>query len=170
MGIREFVNQRPWIGWSVAGVLFLIVVWRFVTHAGPEAGPYSPERMTEMVHIRFSDTGKEMDIPRGRLDKMMRERGTVLDPSIGLLNPETGKNTGFPISKDDWDGMINRINKERGVETPKPGEKPSELAEKAAKEAAEAAAKSGQPPTTIAPPSAPDAPATGAAPAAPAPK
>lgn len=170
MGIRDFLNQRPWIGWSLAGLLFLIVVWRFATQSGPQAGPYSPERMTEMVHIRFTDTGTEMDIPRGRLDKMMRERGTVLDPSIGLPNPETGKNTGFPISKDDWDGMINRINKERGVETPKPGEKPSELAEKAAKEAAEAAARSGRSPTTIAPPPSPDAPSPTDAPPASAPK
>ncbi|MFA6045810.1 MAG: hypothetical protein WC718_12575 [Phycisphaerales bacterium] len=168
MGIREFINQRPWIGWSLAGVLLVIVVYRFATGSGSQAGPYSPERMTEMVHIRFSDTGDEMEIPRGRLDKMMRERGTVLDPALGIENPKTGKFTGFPFSKGDWDEMIDRINKERGVATPKPGDKTPEELEKAAKEAAEAAAaRTGRPPTSPSPPAArggSPAPSTPAAP------
>lgn len=127
MGIRDFINQKPWIGWSLAGVLLVIVVYRFSTGGTSSEGPYSPERMTQMVHIRFSDTGEETDIPRGRLDKLMRARGTVLDPTEGIQNPKTGKYTGFPFDKSDWDEMINRINKERGVVTPKPGTQSTSL-------------------------------------------
>ncbi|MBI1189159.1 MAG: hypothetical protein GC200_00535 [Tepidisphaera sp.] len=114
MGVREVINKKPWLGWTLAGVLFAVMVYMFV-RGGRNTDPYSPERMTEMVTIRFADTGDEMTIPRGRMDKMLRERGSSLDPNEGIINPKTGKPTGFLFNKKEWDEWVKRINDEKAA-------------------------------------------------------
>jgi hypothetical protein len=111
--IREFLNKKPWVGWALAVVLLGVSVFFYFRSRRAGEDPYSPARMTEMVTIRFTDTEDEMTIPRGRLDKELRRQGDQLDPSKGIINPKTGKPTGFLFDKKEWDEWIARINKEK---------------------------------------------------------
>jgi hypothetical protein len=112
-GVRTFLNKSPWIGWVFAGLLLCASIFFYFRSRSAGADPYSPQRMTEMVTIRFTDDDSEITMPRGRLDKQLRQSGDHLDPTIGITNPKTGKPTGFLVAKDDWDAMIARINKEK---------------------------------------------------------
>ncbi len=111
INIREEMSKKPWLGWAVAGVLLVVAIVIYVRRTG-NSDPYSPERMTEMVTIKFTDTGDEMEIPRGRLDKELRGRSD-LSPGAGVINPKTGAATGFPFNKKDWESWIARIQKEK---------------------------------------------------------
>ena len=110
--VREMLQSSPWIGWAVAGLLLALSVFMFFRGSvGQDL--YSPDRMREMVTIKFTDTGEEMEIPRGRLDLQLRQTGGKLDPTKGLINPKTGQPTGFPFSKSEWEDMCARINASR---------------------------------------------------------
>src|SRR5262245_232385 len=112
-GVREFLNKKPWIGWALAVVFLCVSGFFFYRSRTAGADPYNPGRMTEMVTIRFTDTEDEITLPRGRLDKELRQAQGPLDPSKGYIHPKTGKPTGFLFSKTEWDEMIARINKEK---------------------------------------------------------
>src|SRR5207253_662796 len=92
---REFMNKSPWMGWALAALLLCVSVVFFIRARGPGSDPYSPERMRQMVTIRFTDTDEEVTMPRGTVDKDLRRQGDHLDPSKGIVNPKTGKPTGF---------------------------------------------------------------------------
>lgn len=109
--LREMLAKKPWLGWVLAGVFLCAAIAIYLKRTGGE-DPYSPSRMQEMVTIKFIDTGDEMEIPRGRLDKELRGRGN-LNPEEGVINPKTGKPTGFPFDKDEWSEWIKRINEEK---------------------------------------------------------
>lgn len=110
--IREFINKRPWLGWVVA--LLMVGVSAFVYMRRTSAGDaYSPDRMREVVTIRFADTNDEITMTRGKLDQELRRRGDKLDPNEGVVNPKTGKPTGFPFDKSEWEKTIARINEEK---------------------------------------------------------
>jgi hypothetical protein len=111
MGLRDEINQRPWLGWILAGVATLVAVY-FVFFARPRGGVYTPDQMTQIVTIRFTDTGDTIDIPRGRLISDMILQGGPIDPTRGVVNPKTGQPTGFPFNKADWEAMIEQLNRE----------------------------------------------------------
>src|SRR2546423_986391 len=120
-GFRSFLNKSPWAGWALAGVLLCVAVFFYIRSRSAGADPYSPARMQEMVTIHYTDTDEEETIPRGRLDKELRQQGDHLDPSKGIINKKTGKPTGFLIAKQDWDEMIARINTEKEEAKKHPG-------------------------------------------------
>jgi hypothetical protein len=93
-------------------VLLLASVYLFI-RGGGGSDPYSPDRMKETVVIKFADTGDEVTMTRGQLDREMRRSGDKLDPSKGVINPKTQAPTGFPFDKSEWDEMIARINQEK---------------------------------------------------------
>ena len=117
--LREFMNKKPWVGWVVA-VLFLGASVFFFFRGQRSQDLYSPNRMTEMVTVHFTDTDDEMTIPRGRLDKELRSQANLLDPSKGITNPKTGKPTGFLVDKEEWDAWVARINKEKAEAKQRP--------------------------------------------------
>src|SRR4051794_954566 len=100
--IREFINKSSWMGWALAGILLAASVVIYVRGQHSE-DPYSPDRMKEMVTIKFTDTNEEVSMPRGQMDRELRRSGEKLDPSAGILNPKTGKRTGFPFNKSEWE-------------------------------------------------------------------
>lgn len=109
--IRSGLAKRPWIGWVVAlVVLALSAVTIFLQNRSDS--PYSPESMTEMLTIRYTDTDEVERIPRGRLDKLLRGR-TSFDPAEGIVNPKTGKPTGFLVDEEEWTAMLARIKAEK---------------------------------------------------------
>ncbi len=107
--MRDLLRKNPWIGWTLCGVLFLACgfLWWDRSRGG---SPFSPERMQEMVSIKYTDTGEVATMPRGRFEKLLREGGTKLDPSKGLINPKTGQPTGFLFNQKEWDESIARVN------------------------------------------------------------
>ncbi len=111
--IRQFIREKPWAGWIVA-LMILAAAGVIIYQQNRPKGIYDAGSMTEMVTIKYIDTGEEEEIPRGRVDKMLRDQQTgKVDPAKGLINPKTGQPTGFPIDKRNWEAWINRINEDR---------------------------------------------------------
>jgi hypothetical protein len=111
---RDYMKANPWIGWALFFALLVVGVALYFLR-GRSAGVYSPESMREMLTIRYTDTDEVEKIPRGRLDKMLRGTGDTLDPAKGIINPKTGKPTGFLVDEDEWSAMIQRINAEKAA-------------------------------------------------------
>ncbi len=109
--IREVINKKPWLGWLVAGAAMCAAGY-FAWRSTSEKGEYTPERMTQRITIRFTDTGDTMEISRGRLIRDMMLSGGQIDPTKGVINPKTNQPTGFPFNKDDWEKMVGQINRD----------------------------------------------------------
>jgi hypothetical protein len=122
--LRESMAKSPWLGWVVALGILGVAIAMYFLRGGDADAVYSPEAMREKVTIRYTDTNEEVEIPRGRLDKMLRE--SALDPAKGLINPKTGQASGFLVNKREWEDMINRIKDENAeAARQKPGKAPA---------------------------------------------
>ncbi|MGD9689967.1 MAG: hypothetical protein AB7K52_09980 [Phycisphaerales bacterium] len=109
---RQIVQDKPWIGWAVAGgigVVALLLAFR----DGGGGDAYSTARMTEMVTIKFLDTGETVQMPRGRLVRELMLLKGPIDPEKGIINPKTGQPTGFIFDKDEWTETVSRINEDK---------------------------------------------------------
>jgi hypothetical protein len=113
MGIRETLKSKPWAGWSLAGVLFIVMIWVWYRGLYGNSNPTSLERTTQEITIRDRETGEEWTMARGRMEQMLYERPMPIDPNQGLPNPKTGKLTGFP--KSEWESTVDRISQERDL-------------------------------------------------------
>ena len=109
--LRELLNKKPWLGWSVAGAAMCVAVY-FAWRSNNVKGEYTTERMTQTLTIRFTDTGDTMEIARGRLMRDLMLAGGHIDPSKGIINPKTNQPTGFPFDKADWETMVAQINRD----------------------------------------------------------
>lgn len=107
MGVREIVNKNPAVGWSVAAILAVVTVVLLIRNLG---GGETAE-LTETVTIRCRETGHEWVMKRGEMEKQLMLRPYPVNPEEGLINPETGKPTGFPV--DSWKQTVEMINAER---------------------------------------------------------
>ncbi|HEX2839091.1 MAG TPA: hypothetical protein VHN77_13295 [Phycisphaerales bacterium] len=110
--MRDLLNKYPWLGWVIAALLLGVSIWLYLARTSG-ADAYDPESMKEMLTIRYTDTDEVERIPRGRLDQMLRRSGNSIDPKQGIINPKTGKPTGFLVDEDEWTQMIERINQEK---------------------------------------------------------
>lgn len=115
MGLRDQLQKSPWIGWVVAGLAIAVAVW-FQMRRSFHMDDTTPERMSEMVTIKFTDTGDTIQMLRGKLDKEIRLRSSgVIDPNEGIINPKTGKPTGFLFDQGEWNRMVDRINADKAA-------------------------------------------------------
>ncbi len=114
MGLRQTLDEKPWIGGVVVALLIAAAVALYIVRR-PGGGAESQARLLENITIRCSETGQEWEIPRGKMVSGLRgaSANARLDPSIGLVNPTTKKPTGFPVDRDEWTALIERLNKER---------------------------------------------------------
>jgi hypothetical protein len=110
---REVINSKPWIGWAVAGVLLVVGGWAFLSRMSGGGDLYNPASMTEMVTIKFTDTGDTVEMPRGRMIQQLMLQPGRLDPSKGIINPKTNQPTGFLFSEKDWQRTIEQINADK---------------------------------------------------------
>lgn len=110
--IRQLMREKPWMGWIVALVAIAAAGFMMFNNTQSD-GRFTPSNMQEIITIKYIDTEEEVRLPRGRVDKMLRGQGGNLDPSKGLINPKTGKASGYPVDKDDWEKWIKRINEDR---------------------------------------------------------
>lgn len=109
--MREYLKKHPSLGWILCGVLVAVTAWMWFRRVTEES-PFSPERMQQMVTIKYADTGETAQMPRGRFEKMLRDAGTKLDPKQGLVNPATGKPTGFLFDQREWEEAVSRVNEQ----------------------------------------------------------
>jgi len=110
--LRELLARSPWLGWAVAGLILVAAVFIYMRRSGMN-DPYDPRRLSQMMSIRYSDTGEVVEMRRADVELELRRRAGRLDPGAGLINPKTGQATGFPYSKGDWDKTIERLNAEK---------------------------------------------------------
>jgi hypothetical protein len=106
--LRAFMQQNPMAGWAVAALLMLVAAVMVYTRlmAKTEA-----MQLTEMVTIRDTETGDLWKVSRGVMEKELWLRPYPVDPNEGLVNPKTGKRTGFPV--DAWKETVHGINSQR---------------------------------------------------------
>lgn len=109
--IRKLL-QSPVVGWSVATVAILVAGYLLIRSL-MATSPYDPARMTQDVVIRFTDTGEEITMSRGRFERELRGLGKSLTVNEGIVNPKTGKPTGFLVAADEWKETVERLNQER---------------------------------------------------------
>jgi len=109
--VREIMS-KPVVGWSVAGVAVLfavVVLWRSLR----SDNPYDQGKLSQMVTVRFSDTGDEVKLLRGEFERQLRDTAGELSTGTGIVNPKTGKASGVLVASREWEEVIRRINDER---------------------------------------------------------
>lgn len=109
--IRKLL-QSPVVGWSVA-IVAVVIAGYLLVRSLIARSPYDPSRMTQDVVIRFTDTGDEITMTRGRFERELRGLGKSLTVNEGIINPKTGKPTGFLVAVDEWKETVERLNQER---------------------------------------------------------
>lgn len=110
--LRDLLQKSPWVGWGLAAVFLLMSVVLYM-RLTKDHNAYSTERMSEIVTIKCIETGDEWEMTRGLMEQQLRRRGVQLNPEEGIVNPKTGRPTGFPFNKDEWRKTIERINREK---------------------------------------------------------
>ncbi len=113
MANAESRSSSPWM-W---GVLILVVAAAafFVVRSFYTSGdPNDPAVLSKDVTLRDAETGFEWKLNRGRMEAYLYEKAAngQLDANLGLENPKTGKRTGFPVDRADWDRTVARILEE----------------------------------------------------------
>jgi hypothetical protein len=125
MGLRQALNERPILGWAVAAAVAVVALAMFIRNLGGG----ETQELSQEVTLRCSETGKEIKMPRGAVEKQLMMRPYPVNPDEGLPNPDTGKLTMFPV--DDWKNMVSGVNAsrkplaEKGGGAPAPPRPPS---------------------------------------------
>ncbi|GAB4385500.1 MAG: hypothetical protein Kow0022_11640 [Phycisphaerales bacterium] len=121
MGLRDTLNSKPWIAWTIAGVALaaaVVLYWRGMGSSAPD----SLERRSEMVTIRCTETGQEWQMNRGEFERLLMTQPGLLDPAKGIPSKfADNRPTGVLVDKNDWVETVNRINamkKHLGVAKP----------------------------------------------------
>lgn len=113
MSFRETL-QKPWAGAVVILVILGAAAGLYLKNRGG-SGSETPERLAQKITIKDSVTGDEWQMGRGKLISALRGASAngPLDPKNGVINPKTGKATGFPVDRKEWDDLIASLNAER---------------------------------------------------------
>ena len=126
MGIRETIQEKPWIGWVTLAALFLVAGYLVIR---PFMAQDQTAVLSENITLRYEDTGDEQQINRGQFESLLIQlsaRGELkLDE--GMTNPATGKKTGYPVDREYWEQIVSSIlaaraqyEAERGKAPPTP--------------------------------------------------
>ena len=113
--IREAINERPWLGWAVAGVCLLGAALLLATRLFGDGPPDSIERRTQTVTIRCTETGEDWQLNRGEFERLLLTMPGQIDPTKGIPRPSDGKLTGVLIDKSEWDETVKRINEQKAL-------------------------------------------------------
>lgn len=110
MGIRDAMQEKPWIGWILAGV-FLLFAILFFTRSKASGDADSLQRRSEMVTIRCTESGEEWEMNRGQFERMLLTANGLIDPEAGIPSKfAEGRPTGVLVNKDEWQETVARIN------------------------------------------------------------
>lgn len=108
MDLRAKLKESPMVGWGVAAVLFAAALG--VYFMGGRGGGPEP---TDEVYVLFTDTGEQVKMHRGRLERELALVPGQVDPAKGIVNPATGKASGVIVDKADWERTVATINAEK---------------------------------------------------------
>ncbi len=108
--LKAMLDRSPRLGWLCAA-LFLAAGILIFMRMRSDPGTYSFERMTQDVRVRCVETGEEWTVKRGRMEADLLARAGQIDSAEGLINPKTGKPSGFPVN--EWQETIDRLNREK---------------------------------------------------------
>lgn len=96
--------------WMALAVVAAAAIYLFARpYLSPD--PTDPAVLMQDVSIKCAETGFEWKLNRGRMESYlyrMSNRGE-LDLTKGLENPKTGKRTGFPLDRADWEKTVARV-------------------------------------------------------------
>ncbi|MEM1331522.1 MAG: hypothetical protein AAGG07_13285 [Planctomycetota bacterium] len=107
--IRQAINERPWIGWTVAAVCATFATLFVTGVIGREPSPQ--EMLAQEVTIRCTETGEEWTMTRGEFERALYLAPGRLDPERGIPSPHAdGRPTGVLVNKQDWEQTVARIN------------------------------------------------------------
>lgn len=111
MSLRESLNKRPWVAWTVACVALAVagfVLIRTFWIGGPAD---SFNRRAQMVTIRCTESGQEWEMNRGEFERLLMTHRGQIDPTKGIPSPHAeGRLTGVLVDKSDWESTVERIN------------------------------------------------------------
>jgi hypothetical protein len=110
MGLREAMQEKPWIAWTISGVCLSVAAFVLIRSNGSSA-PDSLERRSEMVTIRCTETGEEWEMNRGQFERMLLTTNGLIDPAQGIPSKfADGRPTGVLVNKGEWVETVERIN------------------------------------------------------------
>jgi len=112
----KFLSNKPVVGWIVVGVLAAAALWFLLRGLGvrPGAGQLTngtTRALATEVEIKDRESGETWTMHQGQIERELWTRESPLDPNQGLLNPKTGKLTGFPTK--GWEETIKKIDESR---------------------------------------------------------
>ncbi|HHN78932.1 MAG TPA: hypothetical protein ENK11_09725 [Phycisphaerales bacterium] len=88
---------------AFAGVMYI----RGMSNNAPD----SISRLSEMVTIRCTETGKEWQMNRGQFERLLMTQDGLIDPNKGIPSKfADGRPTGVLVDKKDWEETVKRIN------------------------------------------------------------
>ena len=122
-GIVEQIKEKPWTGFALAGVILVGAVVMYIRMSGGGGGEFDSNSMGQMITIKYTDTDDEEQMTRGELLKRMitDSGGAAIDPNKGIVNPKTGKPTGFLHDKGKWNTLVKDVNEQRAAANQAPG-------------------------------------------------
>jgi len=108
LGIRETLDEKPWIGWAVVGVLALVGVWFIARNF---VAPDPANVLAQDIVLRYEDTGDEQTVNRGQFQTLLIQLANKGELKVdeGMTNPKTGKKTGFPVDRAYWNKIVPQI-------------------------------------------------------------
>ena len=110
MGLRESMQSKPWIAWSISGVCLAAAAFMLIRSNGGSA-PDSLERRSQMVTIRCTETGEEWEMNRGQFERMLLTADGLIDPTKGVPSKfADGRLTGVLVNTGEWEETVTRIN------------------------------------------------------------
>jgi len=110
MGIRDTLNQKPMVAWTIAAVAIAVAGF-MVLRSGSSNVPDSVERRSQMVTIRDTETGDEWTMNRGQFERLLLLQQGRIDLNGGIPSKfSDGRPTGVLVDKNDWEQTVKRIN------------------------------------------------------------
>ena len=108
--MRDFFQKRPWVAWVIAVISVAFAGVMYIRGMSNNA-PDSISRLSEMVTIRCTETGKEWQMNRGQFERLLMTQDGLIDPNKGIPSKfADGRPTGVLVDKKDWEETVKRIN------------------------------------------------------------
>lgn len=112
--LRHLLGQSKPATYGLIAILVVGVLF-FIFRGGSSGDPYSLSNMTRVVSVKFADTGEKVEMRWGEIETEIIRRPGMPSETEGLVNPKTGKLTGFPTDREAWIQMIERLRKTKAA-------------------------------------------------------
>jgi len=124
--LKRLFSEKKGLSYMLVAVLVAAVAfWGYRLFFADRNDVLSTEALSEDVTVLFTDTGDTRKMARGDIVRELLDRdgNTAIDPSNGITNPKTGKQTGVIVSDGAWKKLIEGVNRERSFKGKPIGQK-----------------------------------------------